>query len=494
MQLSTKLKISFCIFIIVPAILFSMAVVGVIKISVLNIESEFGATNTSYTALANPVALVSKMCESQYNKLLNSSLKSPEDLESKEYLDSINKALLERNSYLIVTKDDKCIYSGKDDCEDVIKALTDIDFGYNTSVYLNEQGKLLVDNIKYTSADGSQGNAFVVMKIVDILPQVRNLLIDGMISMIIILVFTSGLFVYWTYRTMVNPINKLKLATYNIKNGNLDFDMNVTGLDEISELCRDFDDMRERLKENAEEKVKTDARSKELISNISHDLKTPITAIKGYVEGIMDGVADDKEKMDRYIRTIYNKACEMDTLIDELTFYSKVDSDKVVYNFSKVNVQDYFYSYAEELSLELSAEGIELLYENNMANNVETVLDAEQFRRALSNIIGNSVKYMNHDGGVIRIIIKDLDKQLGIDICDNGPGIDEKDIQYVFDRFYRADSSRNSAKGGSGIGLSIVKKIISDHNGTIEVRSVTGEGTTMHIVLDKYIENNCKNT
>lgn len=493
MRLSTKLKISFCIFIILPAILFSGAVIGVIKISVLNIEEEFGATDTSYTALANPVALVSKMCESQYNKLLDSSLNSPGDLENKEYLDYINKELLERNSYLIVIKDDKCIYSGKEDCEEVISALAGIDFGYNTSVYLNEQGKLLVDNIKYMDADGLEGNAFVVMQIVDILPQVRNLLIDGMVSMIVILVLTSGLFVYWAYRTMVNPINKLKLATHNIKNGNLDFDMNVTGQDEISELCRDFDDMRERLKENAEEKVRTDAKSKELISNISHDLKTPITAIKGYVEGIMDGVADDKEKMDRYIRTIYNKACEMDTLIDELTFYSKVDSDKVVYNFSKVNIQEYFYSYAEELSLELSAEGIELIFENNLTDDAETVLDAEQFRRALSNIISNSVKYMNHEDGIIRILITDMNRQFGIDICDNGPGIDKKDIPYVFDRFYRADSSRNSANGGSGIGLSIVKKIIYDHNGTIEAHSVEGEGTVMHIVLDKYSGHNSSN-
>ena len=224
-----------------------------------------------------------------------------------------------------------------------------------------------------------------------------------------------------------------------------------------------------------------------MISNISHDLKTPITTIKGYVEGIMDGVADDKDKMDRYIRTIYNKACEMDMLIDELTFYSKVDSDKIVYNFSKINVQEYFYTYVEELSLELGAEGIELVFENDIPENTETVLDAEQFRRALNNIVGNSVKYMNHDNGVIKILIKDMDEKFTIDICDNGSGIDEKDIPYVFDRFYRADSSRNTARGGSGIGLSIVQKIIHDHNGMIEVRSVAGVGTVMHIILDKYV-------
>ena len=90
--------------------------------------------------------------------------------------------------------------------------------------------------------------------------------------------------------------------------------------------------MRKRLKDTAEEKVEYDRKSKELISNISHDLKTPITAIKGYVEGIMDGVADTPEKMDRYIKTIYNKANEMDLLINELTLYSKIDSNRIPYN------------------------------------------------------------------------------------------------------------------------------------------------------------------
>lgn len=486
MRLSTKLKISFCIFIIVPAILICGAVVGIIKISVFNIEEEFGVTGTTYKTLANPVALVSKMCENEYNKLQSSALNHPKDLEDLEYLADINEELMERYSYLIVIKDDECVYAGMDNCENVIKTLAGIDFGENTSVYINDQGSLLVDSIGFTDEEGHSGNVFIVMQIMDILPQVKNLLLDGMISMIIILVFTSGMFVYWTYRTMVNPINKLKLATRNIKDGNLDFDMNVKGRDEISELCRDFDDMRIRLKENAEEKLKTDTKSKELISNISHDLKTPITAIKGYVEGIMDGVADDKDKMERYIRTIYNKACEMDMLIDELTFYSKVDSDKVVYNFSKINVQEYFYSYAEELSLELGADGIELVFESDISEDTDAVLDVEQFRRALNNIISNSVKYMNHDNGVIKILIKDLEEKFAIDICDNGAGIDEKDMPYIFDRFYRADSSRNTARGGSGIGLSIVQKIIHDHNGTIEVRSVVGAGTVMHIVLEKY--------
>lgn len=137
----------------------------------------------------------------------------------------------------------------------------------------------------------------------------------------------------------------------------------MEGTDEFSELCQDFEDMRRRLKESAEERVRMDKENKELISNISHDLKTPMTAIKGYVEGIMDGIADTPEKMERYIRTIYNKTNEMDHLINELTFYSKIDTNRIPYTFSKLNVEDYFNDCAEELSVEMETRNIELVYE-----------------------------------------------------------------------------------------------------------------------------------
>ena len=118
-----------------------------------------------------------------------------------------------------------------------------------------------------------------------------------------------------------------------------------------------YEEMRLRLKESQEEKLQYDKESKELISNISHDLKTPITAIKGYVEGIQDGVASSPEKLDKYIRTIYNKANDMDRLIDELTFYSKIDTNKIPYNFSKINVAEYFGDCVEEVGLDMETRG-----------------------------------------------------------------------------------------------------------------------------------------
>ena len=318
--------------------------------------------------------------------------------------------------------------------------------------------------------------------------QVKLIARDLLFTATVILVFTALSIGLWIYRSIATPLVKLKKATQNIKEGNLDFVLDVEGNDEFSELCQDFEEMRKRLKESAEEKIILDKENKELISNISHDLKTPITAVKGYVEGIMDGVADTPEKMDRYVKTIYNKTNEMDHLINELTFYSKIDTNRIPYTFSKLNVEDYFSDCAEEVGLELETRGIELVYANYVESGVQVIADGEQIRRVIHNLISNAIKYMDKPKGIIQIRIKDVGDFIQVEIEDNGKGIAAKDIVYIFDRFYRTDVSRNSSKGGSGIGLSIVKKILEDHGGKVWATSRLGIGTIMYIVLRKYQE------
>ena len=318
--------------------------------------------------------------------------------------------------------------------------------------------------------------------------QVKLMAKDMILTATIILVFTALSVGLWIYRSIAVPLVKLKKATKNIKEGNLDFVLEVEGNDEFSQLCQDFEEMRKRLKESTEEKILMDKENKELISNISHDLKTPITAVKGYVEGIMDGVADTPEKMDRYVRTIYNKTNEMDHLINELTFYSKIDTNRIPYTFSKLNVEDYFSDCAEELGLEMETRGIELVYANYVKKGVQVIADGEQIRRVIHNIVSNAIKYMEKPRGIIQLRVKDVGDFIQVEIEDNGKGIAAKDLPYIFDRFYRTDVSRNSSKGGSGIGLSIVKKIMEDHGGKVWATSRLGIGTIMYFVLRKYQE------
>lgn len=294
--------------------------------------------------------------------------------------------------------------------------------------------------------------------------------------------------VLWINHSIVTPIHMLQVATQNIKNGNLDFEVEVHNKDEIGELCEDFEEMRIRLKDNAEEKLRSEQQSKELISNISHDLKTPITAIKGYVEGLIDGVADTPEKQNKYLQTVYSKAIDMDHLINELSFYSKIDTNKIPYTFSRLNVVGYFEDCAEDLSRELEDEHIGFSYQNYVDDSVQMIADAEQIKRVINNIVGNSKKYSDKADTKIHMTIKDVGDFVQVEIEDNGKGIAAKDLPYIFDRFYRTDASRNSSKGGSGIGLSIVKKIMEDHGGKIWVTSKEGIGTVMYLVLRKYQE------
>lgn len=283
-------------------------------------------------------------------------------------------------------------------------------------------------------------------------------------------------------------MKKLQIATKNIKDGNLDFTIDYDEEDEMGELCRNFEEMRQRLKESTEEKMTAEKENRALISNIAHDLKTPITAVKGYSEGIIDGVADTPEKMDRYIRTIYNKANEMDRLINELTFYSKIDTNRIPYTFNKIHISDYFEDCVDELSVELDSSGISLTYFNYLEEDAVVIADAEQLKRVINNIISNSLKYMNKPKGVINIRLRDVGDFIQIEIEDNGKGIAQKDLANIFERFYRTDASRNSSKGGSGIGLSIVKKIMEDHGGQVWATSKEGTGTTMYLALRKYQE------
>ena len=345
---------------------------------------------------------------------------------------------------------------------------------------------ILVRQLDFSFPDGAKGSLFIVMRIMGLIS--GKFLSGLLVSMLTTLVFTAFLLTRWLERSIFTPISAINIAMNNIRDGNFTYTLSTGEEGEIGDLYRNYEDMRLRLKESADEKLEREKQNRELISNISHDLKTPITSIKGYVEGLIDGVANTPEKQERYIRTIYNKANDMDHLIDELTLYSRFESDRIPYNFHRLNVGDYFGDCVEEIGMDMDSRGIELNYTNLVSPQTRIIADPEQMKRVINNIVGNSVKYMDKEKGRIDIRILDEHDSVRIEIEDNGKGIAARDLPNIFDRFYRTDSSRNSAQGGSGIGLSIVRKIIEDHGGYIWATSREGEGTCMHLVIRKYLE------
>lgn len=491
MKLKTRLIIAFFVILFVPFLMFAVAFFGFSKYQMRMIEQSYGVP-MSLESLSDSMQVIGKSTEQIFNKLKVQAKEDPDQFLDRDYLDQVNETIADKPSYLLVRKDDKLYYSGTD--EDVTKLFAELpafrEFSSSSDggSYIGKDVRAFVKQLDVEFSDGSEGSIFVISSAKMMVTQTKHLLLNLIASIVIIMFFTAMLLTIWIYRGVNTPLKKLSEATERIKNEDFDFELNETGEDEISELCRDFEEMRKKLKTQAEEKETFDRQSKELISNISHDLKTPITAVKGYVEGIMDGVADTPEKMDRYIRTIYNKANDMDRLINELTFYSKIDTNRIPYTFNKINVREYFDDCVEEVGLDLESKNIELSYFNSVENDVLVIADAEQLKRVINNIVGNSIKYMDKPKGYISIRVKDVGDFIQVEIEDNGRGIAAKDLPAIFDRFFRADASRNSSKGGSGIGLSIVRKIIEDHGGKIWANSKLGCGTVMYFVLRKYQE------
>lgn len=290
---------------------------------------------------------------------------------------------------------------------------------------------------------------------------------------------------FWIYKRILVPLDKMRIATKKIADGNFDYELDEKDFVEIPFLYNDFEKMRIKLKENEEEKVLSENAARELVSNISHDLKTPLTAIRGYVEGILDGVASSPQKVRDYLTTIYNKTNYMTKLIDELLYYSRVSGNEFSYNFEKTNVKEFFDDYVKDLYLELDTIKINFSYSANVDADTVIDIDREQIKRALNNIVANAVKYMDKEDPEIHFRVKETMDAINIRISDNGRGIDEKDLPHIFERFYRSDASRNTKLGGSGIGLSIVKKVIENHEGSVVAMSKSGVGTDIDIVLKK---------
>ena len=488
MKLKTRLQVTFITIILLPMVLMIIAF-AVIGIYLMNMNQGYTMQELDYAMMSETMESFVNTADKAYDKLLGQVEADSSKLEDLDYLKMVNDEFSRKSTYILVRKDDRIYYTGNEEAAnrilDKLPAYGEGDLSEDSGYYYDKLSKY-VKQIDFAFRDGAKGSVFVVTKMNALIS--KELLVDMLIAIFFILIFTSVMLTQWIRKGVFHPIDELNMAMKKIKEGNYDYMLQTNARGEIGDLYRNYEDMRLRLKESVEESLHQEKQNRELISNISHDLKTPITAIKGYVEGIMDGVADTPQKQDKYLRTIYNKANDMQKLINELTTYSNVENNRIPYNFRRLNVADYFGDCVEEVGMDLENRNISLNYSNLVEPDTMVIADPEQLKKVINNIISNSVKYMNKRNGIIDIRILDEVDSIRVEIEDNGKGIAQKDLSKIFDRFYRTDASRNSAQGGSGIGLSIVKKIIEDHGGYIWATSKEGEGTCMHFVMRKYRE------
>lgn len=306
---------------------------------------------------------------------------------------------------------------------------------------------------------------------------------------ILILVFITTLpIVIVIQKRIIRPMKELEKGAKEIGEGNLEFELKAKSNDEIGRVVKSYEKMRMELKKSIEKQVAYENNRKELISSISHDLKTPMTSIKGYVEGILDGVANTKEKQEQYLKVIHQKSLDMDRMIDDLFTFSKLDLQKLPYEFVNINMETFIREYSEEAMLEyekVAKIGFEI--RSNSTSEPIVSIDRLQIRRVLQNMIQNSLKYNESEIKKIDLIIINNIDHIELTVKDNGIGMNEEEVKHAFQIFYRSDASRNTKTGGSGLGLAIVKQIIDGHNGSISIQSSKTSGTAITIKLAKEI-------
>jgi len=297
----------------------------------------------------------------------------------------------------------------------------------------------------------------------------------GVGSIILVIVFFSWLI----SRGIIVPLRELSLATEHISEGNLDFEINYKAEDELGTLCQAFETMRGKLKDSLIKQMEYENSRKELVASISHDLRTPLTSIKGYVEGLRDGIVKDPNKFKQYLDVIYNKTESMNNLIDDLFLFSRLDLNSIEIEIDTIESRKMIEDIIDNVKYDVEKEN--LSFKSSIDFDTFYIkADRKRIEQVLNNLVSNALRYAVKK---IELGAYVKDGSLIVSISDDGCGLKKGEEELVFQRFYRSDKSRPSKTGGAGLGLAIAKKIIDAHGGNIWVESTEGKGSTFYFSI-----------
>lgn len=282
-------------------------------------------------------------------------------------------------------------------------------------------------------------------------------------------------------KNFIDPVSDLNKSADAIIIGNFDKKIKYNSDTEVGKLCSSFEMMRDELKDSIERERKLENSRKELITCISHDLRTPISSIKAYVDGIMDGLAEDRDTLSRYLSVISRKTDTLTKLINDLFEHCQAELDELSIEKKEIYSGELLQHISNELMLEFKNTS----YTFEVSKNMPDVLinaDSSRIEQVIFNLVQNAKKY-TPQGGKIMMEAELEDGCLKISVKDNGYGVDSMDLPFIFNKFYRGEKARNSDNGGSGLGLSICKYIVEKHDGQIFVESSKGSGSNFYFVI-----------
>jgi signal transduction histidine kinase len=292
---------------------------------------------------------------------------------------------------------------------------------------------------------------------------VRALLIPiGVISFILalFLVIVAALL----FRRFVNPLADVIYAARSVATGKLDTRISTTGPQDLRTLSESFNEMAASLERNDRER-------RDMLADIAHELRTPLSIIRGRLEGIVDGIYPENGPQ---VSMALEQAYAMQRLVDDLRLLTLVETRQLPFDMREVNVGEVINRVIDMFSAEALEKNISLSFpEKN--GNLTAFIDPQRFEQVIGNLLGNALRYVP-DGGKVWVNANELNGGVRIAVNDNGPGIPDEDLPFIFERFWRKDKSRSRMSGGSGLGLAISKQLVEAQNGTIIAVNVPGGG------------------
>ena len=314
----------------------------------------------------------------------------------------------------------------------------------------------------------------------------RDVMFKGtMLSLVcaaVMIILMNKLLTQFVFGKILRAVDTLSGGAHEIRDGNLDFRIDYPHDDEFAPVCGDFNEMAERLQTAAQARLKDEMSRRELFAGISHDLRTPLTSIKAYVEGLEKGVASTPEARARYLETIESKANDLEHIIEALFLFSKLDTGEFPYDIERADLSAVTADIAREAAAEYAARGLDITARADEAP-VWVNIDISQLRRVMINIFENSLKYKTSERGRLDVSVSREGETAVLALTDDGPGVPRDAADKLFDMFYRLDLSRSDPSKGSGLGLAIAAKVIDRFGGAIEAKNAPPNGLSIVIKL-----------
>ena len=296
------------------------------------------------------------------------------------------------------------------------------------------------------------------------------------------------IFTYYLVRTILEKalLNKIRviyklLGDFKQIDTDLENELKEFSIDQAQKDVELWADERNR---NVKELIELEQYRKSFVGNISHELKTPLFAIQGYLVTLLEGGIYDKSINEKYLRKAVNNVDRLQNIVDDLETIHQLESDKIVLNIEDFDIRALCMEILDDLKFQAEEKSINLKINDDSNNPLFVKADKEKIRHVLYNLLFNSIKY-GKKGGSVSVDLDSLDEKMVVAVTDDGIGIEDKHIPFLFDRFYRVEQSRSRKAGGSGLGLSIVKHILEAHDQTVTANSALGKGSTFRFTLSK---------